>query len=95
MSGKCLRITARTVSTVVGATKQTARAARQLVDRHPGVVAGFGVGYATGILVERIPGVRFVVGPLPRIVCALGGAGVGYVAELAYDEVCLEEWTKT
>jgi ElaB/YqjD/DUF883 family membrane-anchored ribosome-binding protein len=67
----------RTAEAVKEKAKPVAERYRQYVRDNPGMAEGATVGYAVGALTEKIPGVRLLFGPLPRLAGLIAGAQLG------------------
>jgi len=66
--------------------KPAAEKCHQYVRNNPGLIGGAAVGYAAGALIEKIPGVKILLGPLPRIIGLAAGAAFGQAFEQAWRE---------
>jgi len=60
---------------------------QRFIRENPGLAGGAAAGYALGVAVERIPGVRPLLGPLPRIAATIAGAFFGQAFEGAWQDV--------
>lgn len=67
--------------------RPAAAGCQRFIRDNPGVAGGVAAGYALGAGVERIPVVRALLGPLPRIAGAVAGAFFGQAFERAWQDV--------
>ena len=81
----------RAIAKARHAAAPVVRHGRKFARRHPELIAGATAGYSFGVLIERIPGVRAFLGPLPRLTGLAVGAGFGLVFRQALREVQAEE----
>ncbi len=66
------------------------RRGREYAQRHPAELAGGMAGYSLGVLIERIPLVGPVTGPVPRLTGFVIGAVIGHCVHQAWEEVMAE-----
>ncbi len=66
--------------------KPAAQKCHQYARNNPGLIGGAAAGYAAGALIEKIPGVKILLGPLPRIIGLVSGAAFGQAFEQAWRE---------
>ena len=81
----------KAIARVRRATTAALRGGREFARRHPELVAGALAGYSLGALAERVPGVRLLLGPLPRIAGLAAGAFLGHCFQQALREVQTEK----
>jgi hypothetical protein len=91
MTNPRIKAVRRTTQMISQHFKPVIQQGRAFAERYPEALAGAMVGYSTGMMVEKIPLVRPLLGPTPRVAGLVLGAFAGQCFKTAWAEVKAEQ----